>query len=211
MIQRVGRAGIHHTHAVALVEHPVVAAGIAVAKGVEPIFLQLLAVVIQQVETLQLGSRGNPLGPDGVVHRRNKAGDRGAVGRIRIGRCRVIAAGHHVFRTRTHVVRQIRVGDGQTIIHHGHIDSLAQHAGAMSPPEVEIIARYAATGAESILPAVEQIPLLILQGIGTWQAALGAVASDIHAALLAGERRTTFICLNERTGQGRQQCCDRQC
>lgn len=74
------------------------------------------------------------------------------MGRIRSCRGRIIAAGHHVFRTRTHIVRQIRVGDGQTIIHDGHIDSLAQHAGAMSPPEVEVAARYLATGAEPILP-----------------------------------------------------------
>ncbi len=81
----------------------------------------------------------------------------------------------------------------------------------MCPPEVEIVACHAATGAEGILATVEQIPLLILQRVDAGQTAFAAAAAGIQSGFLAGQGGTTFICLNRCNWQRRQQCCDRQC
>ncbi|MNI25368.1 hypothetical protein D3C73_790160 [compost metagenome] len=96
LVEPAGPLGVDQAHAVALVEDAVVAAGLAVAEGIEPVLLQLLAIVVEQVEALQLGTGGHAPSADGVVDRRYDAGDRGAVGTVRIGRRRIVAAGHHV-------------------------------------------------------------------------------------------------------------------
>ncbi|MNP53890.1 hypothetical protein D3C76_1484050 [compost metagenome] len=75
----------------------------------------------------------------------------------------------------------------------------------MGPPEVEVIACHAGAGAEGILATVEQVPLLILQGVDAGQATRCAAATCIHAGLSAGEGGTTLIGLNRDGRQGREQ------
>ena len=196
LIQPAGALRIHQAHAVALVEDAVVGGGCAAAQRIDPVFLQLLAALIQQVEPLQLDAGGHPQSADAVVDRPDQAGDRGAVGTVRIGRGGVAAAGDHVLRARAHIVGQVRVGDGQAVIHHGHVDALTLHAGTVCPPEVEVVACHAATGAEGILAAVEQVPLLILQRVDAGQAARCAAATGIEAGFLAGQWGATLTRLN---------------
>ena len=85
---------------------------------------------------------------------------------------------------------------GDAIVHHGHIDALTQYLGAVCPPEVEVIARHAAAGAEGILAAVEQVPLLVLQGVDAGQTTDCAAATGIESGLFAGEWGATLISLN---------------